>query len=154
MLALQGTYSPADAYGVTSAPESSGKHLIIHLENQGGKAGAYGEPSVFAGTRERPRLGRHNHDQHLRGRRLGQRSLIRRGRHPRQLPVYGHPGVLGLWLNDVQRGRHNRRCRPPDELKTIDPATYEVTDLRPAANGWMFARGVTWEPGVGKRPYP
>jgi hypothetical protein len=34
-----------------------------------------------------------------------------------------------------------------------DPCRAE-RDLAPAANGYMFTRGFTWAPGVGKRPYP
>jgi hypothetical protein len=63
----------------------------------------------------------------------------------------GHPGVLGLWLNDYTVGD---TIGGGAEVYALDLTTYTVPDLQPAANGWMYRRGEVWEPPHQRRDYP
>lgn len=64
--------------------------------------------------------------------------------------VPGHPGVIGLWL--AASTVAGTLAAP---VKTsLDASLYEVPDLRPADNGYMFVRGFVWSAPAGKRAYP
>jgi hypothetical protein len=60
--------------------------------------------------------------------------------------VAGHPGVVGLWLAAFTVAG--------TASGGFDAALYEVPDLQPAANGWMFRRGEVWEPPHQRRAFP
>jgi hypothetical protein len=63
----------------------------------------------------------------------------------------GHPGVIGLWLTTFTVAG---TVSDPIDSATFDPTPYEVPDLQPAANGWMYRRGEVWEPPYQRRDYP
>lgn len=117
-----------DAYGVAAGAPSGGRHLIIVMANGG---------TAYAPAWEINEVSFEDTD-------------IFGTDH-----VMGHPGVIGLWLNDYAVGDLVDESGDPYLLGSIDPlADYVVPDLRPAENGYMGRRGRVWSPGVWVHDYP
>lgn len=129
MLALTGTYAQAAfggaaaAYGIVADAPYDALHLEIWMENGGGACGGL----AVAGTVQEVTFD----EADIFG----------------TFHEAGHPGVIGLWLNDLTIGS-------TIDPNTIDPASYVVPDLQPDRAGWMFVRGYVWPPGERKQPYP
>jgi hypothetical protein len=130
--ALRGTtrYPHADAYGVNSDT----RHLIIQMKTSG----------TF-GPNLRPNLAWEVVEVTF-----DEADVFG------SYPLAGHPGVIGLWLNDYTEGDAiDSDGISGDVLRTINPLDYTVPDLRPTPAGYMFQRGYVWAPGArGGRAYP
>lgn len=66
--------------------------------------------------------------------------------------VAGCPGVIGLWLASWSVA--GTLADPLKGVGGLDATRYEVPDLKPADNGYMFRRGFVWVWPGGKRAYP
>lgn len=141
MLGVKGPNSPADAYGIVTAEaftfppphdaaQIAGFHLIIKV-NAEDRDRDPADPSTGLGNVEEVSFD----EADIQG----------------TFHVPGHPGVIGLWLD----ASSSSTIADPVNWSTFDPTQYEVPDLAPADNGYMYVRGLVWPPGQpGMRSYP
>jgi hypothetical protein len=140
MLALRGTYSYADAYGVSSSPPHDGAHLGMEALDGGHR--------VQIGTRDiTPTLTIPAYETNVTvvEVQFDETDIAGTFHEP------GHPGVIGLWLNAYTEGD---TIGGTAEVYALDLTTYVVPDLQADPGGFMYVRGFTWKAPQGKRPYP